>query len=178
MANTSDADKPSSKLYVEGDWKAEAQAEKEQLSDSEAPSDAGIHVDDDWKAQAQAEKQRLAEQAEADPDPAGPEGQRGLPPADFKTLISTMVTQAMFAMGAIPDPQTGQRVAHLDLARHHIDMIGVIEEKTKGNLDEEEQTLVTQTLHELRMHYIELSRQAAAQGAGGVGMDPGAQPQA
>ena len=171
MANPSDADKPSSKLYVEGDWKADAQAQNEQASEPDASSDAGIHVDDDWKAQAQAEKQRLAEQVESDEsDAGGTEGQHGLPPADFKTLISTMVTQAMFAMGAIPDPQTGQRVAHLDLARHHIDMIGVIQDKTAGNLDEEEQTLVNQTLSELRMHYVELSRQAAAQGAAGAGM--------
>jgi len=172
MADQGDANKPSQKLYVEGDWKAEAQAEKDRLTEQEQGEGADIHVDDDWKAQAQAEKQRLAEEVESqESDPDAP-GAGGLPPADFKTLISTMVTQAMFAMGAIPDPQTGQRVAHLDLARHHIDMIGVIEEKTKGNLDEEEQTLVTQTLHELRMHYIEIARQAAQQGVGGTGAAP------
>ena len=60
-------------------------------------------------------------------------------------------------MGAIPDPRTGQRMQNLDLARHHIDMLSVIEEKTKGNLSDEETQMLTQTLYELRQRYIQLS---------------------
>ena len=135
----------------------------------EAPK---IIVDDDWKAQAQAEKQKLAEQTkarEAASKPAGSAtsaaaspadpstGGRQLPPASFDALISTMTTQALFAMGAIPDPQTGQRMAHLDLARHHIDMLGVLEEKTKGNLSKEESDLLANTLYELRNRYVQLT---------------------
>jgi hypothetical protein len=63
-------------------------------------------------------------------------------------------------MGAIPDPRTGQATAHLDLARHHIDMLSVIEEKTKGNLSEEETSMITGTLYELRSRYIQLANQA------------------
>src|SRR3970040_2093729 len=101
---------------------------------SESDQGPKIHIDSDWKAQAQAEKQRLAEkskQTAADKPKGSAPG--GLPPANFETLVSTMVSQALFAMGAIPDPSTGQRMQHLDLARFHIDMLGVIEEKTKGN---------------------------------------------
>jgi len=126
----------------------------------EAPK---IHVDSDWKAQAQAEKAKLAEKSKAAPKPGGPGApgaQGGLPPANFETLISTMITQALFAMGAIPDPRTGQRMQHLDLARHHIDMLSVIEEKTKGNLTEEETTMLTGALYELRTRYIQLSSAA------------------
>ncbi len=80
-----------------------------------------------------------------------------MPAASFETLISTMTTQALFAMGAIPDPQTGQRMAHLDLARHHIDMLTVLEEKTKGNLSKEETDMLATTVYELRNRYVQLT---------------------
>ena len=115
-----------------------------------------IHVDSDWKAEAQAEKQKLEEQSkQAESEPRRGPGQ--MPEANFQTLVSTMATQALFSMGAIPDPQTGQRIAHLDLARHHIDMLNVIEQKTKGNLTEEEEQMLSTTIYELRNTYIQLS---------------------
>tara|TARA_R110002111_G_scaffold110017_5_gene169304 strand:- start:296 stop:727 length:432 start_codon:yes stop_codon:yes gene_type:complete len=133
----------------------------------EAPK---IIVDDDWKSQAQAEKQKLADEAKAkQAAEAGGEGApnaggqasggggRQLPPASFETLVSTMTTQALFAMGEIPDPQTGQRMAHLDLARHHIDMLSVIAEKTEGNLSKEESDMIATTLYELRNRYVQLT---------------------
>jgi len=156
-----------------------------------------IHIDTDWKAQAQAEKERLAQEAEqkkaAEP-PSSPQGSRPgeprrpgappgaePPPADFQTLLSGMVTQALLYMGAIPDPQTGQGIIHLDLARHYIDLLGVLEAKTKGNLTEDETRVLTQALHELRLSYLQLSKQvtehlrkqAEAQAKGGPGAGPG-----
>lgn len=118
-----------------------------------------IHIDSDWKAQAQAEKQKLSEQAAKTPPKSagGPGGAGGMPAASFETLINTMATQALFAMGAIPDPRTGQRMQHLDLARHHIDMLGVIEQKTKGNLSEEEANLISTVIYELRTRYIQMA---------------------
>jgi len=130
----------------------------------EAPK---IQIDSDWKAQAQAEKQRLAQQRAASGSAAGAAGASGatsggrgpggLPAANFETLVSTMATQALFAMGAIPDPRTGQRMQHLDLARHHIDMLGVIESKTKGNLSDDEADLLATTLFELRQRYVQMA---------------------
>lgn len=164
-------DKP--KLHIEGDWKSEVQAEKQRLAEQKQGDKPKIEVpkgDSDWKAQARAEKERLAQQA-AEAGDQGADG-RQMPPADFKTLISTMVTQAMMALGAIPDPQTGQRYVILDLARHHIDMLGVLEEKTKGNRDEEEEQMITQTLHELRLYYVQISKAAAE---GRLGPAPGSE---
>ncbi len=138
------------------------------MSDN-APETPKIIVDDDWKSQAQAEKEKLAEQARAKSDPppsagggesagsAAAPGGRELPPANFESLVSTMTTQALFAMGAIPDPTTGQHIAHLDLARHHIDMLSVLEEKTKGNLSKEESDMLATTLYELRNRYVQLT---------------------
>jgi len=121
--------------------------------DSEAPK---LHVDADWKAEAEAEKQRLAQEQEAQEAETGQGGGGGkLPEANFETLISTLATQALMAMGAIADPMSGQRFLHLDLARHHIDMLNVVHEKSKGNLSEEEDKLLASTLYELRQRYIE-----------------------
>ena len=118
-----------------------------------------IHIDSDWKAQAQAEKEKVAEQTPKAQDAPGP-GQP--PPANFETLISSFVTQALFALGAIPDPRTGQPALHLDLARHQIDMLSVLEEKTKGNLTEDESDLLASTLYELRTRYVQVA--SASQG--------------
>ena len=121
-----------------------------------------IHIDDDWKTQAKAEKEKLTEKAKE--QPAG--GAGDIPEPSFDNLVRTMATQALLFMGAIPDPRTGQRIQHLDLSRHHIDTLAVIEEKTKGNLSEEEQEMLTTTLYELRQAYIQLSTAARSGGQG------------
>ncbi len=110
--------------------------------------DKKIIIDDDWKNQAQAEKEKLAEQTEKPGEAgAGPEGERGLPPASFTTLVSSLVTQIFYALGGIEDPQTGKRYLDLALAKHHVDMLSVLEEKTKGNLTPEEKKLLDQALY-------------------------------
>lgn len=116
-----------------------------------------LHIDSDWKAEAQAEKEKLAQKTESAGSGGSGGGAGGMPPATFETLVSTLVTQALFAMGAIADPRTGQRVQHLELARHHIDMLTLLEEKTKGNLSEEEGKMLTSSNYELRSRYIQLS---------------------
>lgn len=133
------------------------------MSDQPQNESPKLHVDADWKAQAQAEKQKLSEKAkeESGQSGQGPGGQQ-IPPADFKTLVSMMVSQALLYMGQIPEPSSGQRILHMDLARHNIDMLGLIEEKTKGNLEEEEEKLIKQAVSELRSSYVELSKQVAA----------------
>lgn len=127
--------------------------------EQEAPK---IQIDSDWKAEAQAEKERLAEEqapdesaAEAaDGGDAGAAGAGRIPPASFETLISTMATQSVYAMGGMMGPG-GQRLEpDMELARHHIDSLAVIEEKTKGNLTEEESKMLVGTLYELRQRYI------------------------
>ncbi len=128
-----------------------------------------IQVDSDWKAEAQREKERLASQKAAAESSGGGDaassgsaagrasgaaGGRQLPEASFETLVSQMATQALLFMGAIPDPRSGQRIQSMDLARHHIDMLGVIETKTKGNLEDAEQEMLSSTVYELRQRYI------------------------
>lgn len=144
------------------------------MSDSDSPI---LHVDDDWKAQAQAEKAKLAEKEKAAKQQASASGEAEghaaptppgqIPPADFTTLISAIATQALFSMGAMPDPQTGQRYTNLDIARHHIDSLSVLEQKTQGNLTEEEQKTLTTTLYELRSSYVQIANAARSPATGG-----------
>jgi hypothetical protein len=149
------------------------------------PDDSPIlHVDDDWKAQAQAEKQKLAEKEKAakqqqaaagKPQAGTAKGSPGvkagkpgqMPPADFNTLLNAIATQALFAMGAMPDPQTGQRYTNLDVARHHVDSLGVLEDKTKGNLTDEEQKTLATTLYELRSTYVQIANASRSPATGG-----------
>ncbi len=114
-----------------------------------------IIVDEDWKAKAQAEKEALEKSQQEKRQDEGDDSGAGekLPPVSFPMLVSTMATQAMASLGRIPDAE-GKLHKHLELAKFHIDMLGVLEEKTKGNLTPEEQTMVTDTLHELRMDYV------------------------
>lgn len=124
-----------------------------------------IHVDADWKKEAQAEKERLSRQAAAGPA-AGPaagrgpgapraEGRRpGFPPATFVALVQTLATQAAIFMSDERDPDTGRSIRNLDLAKHNIDLLGVLEEKTKGNLTDDEKKVLDRFVYELRMAYV------------------------
>lgn len=156
-------DTPTPHLHIDTDWKAQAQAEKERLArqlDSPSPSTPPnssappIQTDENWKAQARAEKERLARQTASAASPASTPSAT-LPPPTFETLIQTTATQALFALGAIPDPHTGQRIISFDLARFHIDTLAMLEEKTRGNLTKEEADLLANLLYELRSRYIE-----------------------
>ncbi len=126
------------------------------------PTSAGdepkLIIDTDWKAQAQAEKERLSAPAKPVPAPVASnpdvDGEQG--PIGFQDLVSMLTTQALSYMGAYPDPRTGKAMIALDYAKLHIDLLGILEEKTKGNLNEVEQTLITRTVAELRVEFVEL----------------------
>ena len=135
-------------------------AEDEKEKKTEKPE---IAVDDDWKAHAQAEKEKLDEQARKPSRPAEDQEAEGgaprkIPPASFATLVSSLATQAMFAMGSVQDPETNMPIVDLPLAKHHVDALAVLEEKTKGNLTEEETKLLDQVLYQVRMQYVQVAQ--------------------
>lgn len=146
------------------------------MSEPEQPK---IIVDDDWKSAARAEKEKLASREAAKKGDGG-ESAQGLPDRiTFDDLLRLMATQALMYMGAFPDPQTGKAMIALDLAKVHIDMLGVLEDKTKGNLTDEESKSLKGILHELRLQYVEISKalaQAAAEGRLGPEHAHGAPP--
>ena len=141
------------------------------MSDTETPK---IIVDDDWKSSAKAEKEKLAaaekEKAEQGQAPGGLPENLG-----FKELISLFATQALMYLGAIPD-QSGRAMVSLDVAKLNIDLLAVVQDKTKGNLSDEEQQMIDGTLNELRMQFVEVAKaveQAAADGTLQQMQDPG-----
>ena len=80
------------------------------------------------------------------------------PEASFDMLLMQHHTQAMLAMGMIPDPATGQVIKNKSAAKFHIDMLGIIQERTKGNLNQGEEEALNGVLHNLRMMFIEVSK--------------------
>jgi len=143
----------------------------------QSPSDPPkLHVDSDWKAQAQAEKERLAKlEAERERERAarGPGEGEELPPADFKSLVGVLASQALSGLGMYGDPQTGRVIVDLPGSRFAIDLLGVLEEKTKGNLGEEEAKDLAAVLGELRARFVQLANLVAQQMKTQAGMPAG-----
>lgn len=116
-----------------------------------------IHVDDDWKKQAQEEKEKLAKQEAAEKQTKKAVERGSLPAASFTLLVISLTTQVRMCLGDIENPATGQEQVDLELAKHNIDLLGVLEEKTRDNLSEEEKKLLDSVLYELRMRYVQLA---------------------
>ena len=100
------------------------------------------------------------EQPQQDDD-ASAADEMPIPPASFDLLVMTHASQAMLAMGFMPDPTTGEMVKNLKLAGHHVDMLGILEEKTKGNLTEAEAAMLENSLHQLRMAFVQAKSETA-----------------
>ncbi|MBL9141835.1 MAG: DUF1844 domain-containing protein [Phycisphaerae bacterium] len=135
-------------------------------SASPAPTGSPLHVDSDWKAQAQAERERLAKQesartartAEPDPD--------ALPPAEFRSLVGMLASQAIMGLGTMGDEQ-GRVIVDLPGAKFAIDILEVLETKTKGNLTADEQRELDEIMRELKSRFVQVARLVTEQMARG-----------
>jgi len=147
---------------------------------TDQPANPKIEIDDSWKQQAAAEKEKLSGQAgqgaaKAAPQPAASEnaaaapsagdsgaaaghGARQIPPASFDLMIEEYVTQILISLGAVPHPSSGKRMRDMGVAKHYIDMLAVLEAKTKGNLTADEENLLSTALYQSRMHYVNAAR--------------------
>jgi hypothetical protein len=154
-----------------------------------AEEQPSLHIDTDWKKQAQEEKKRLAEKAAAakaappavapvppGPGAAGPlagaaapadprspgrggaRGERELPPASIATLAQSLMTQALYYLGELAY-QGGDPVVGLDMAKHHIDTLAVLEDKTGSNLTDEERHALDTALYEARSRFVSVASQ-------------------
>ncbi|MBI5327967.1 MAG: DUF1844 domain-containing protein [Deltaproteobacteria bacterium] len=82
-----------------------------------------------------------------------------VPCIDFPTFILSLSTSALLHLGEIPDPQTQKTTKNLELAKHTIDMIDMLKQKTKGNLAEAEARLIDNMLYDLRMRYVNMAKE-------------------
>ena len=126
-------------------------------------SEGGKRVDEDWKRRAQAEKEVDAAKA-APPAPPGAAPAPGAPPRNdarphpmFGGLVESLASQALLYMGAVRDPMTGQVHQDLQQAQTMIEMLTMLEEKTRGNLVKEEAEMIKQVLDEVRMHFVRIT---------------------
>lgn len=126
-----------------------------------------IIVDEDWKSQVEREReqQRTAQggqpgASESDEETTTEDGLTvrkstgRIPPASFEMLVSAIATQTLASLGQLPDPVENKPIVHLDLAQHHIDMLAMLAEKTKGNLTPSESNALEEMLHQLRMLFV------------------------
>ena len=129
------------------------------MAEEEKKQEKKIIIDEDWKKEAQKEKEILAAKEEADKKETEDEDKhRGpLPKGNFAALISMLTTQALFALGVLQIKGQEEKEPDLEMAKYNIDMLETLEEKTKGNLTEEEQKVLVNTLNEVRMAYVKLA---------------------
>ncbi len=77
-----------------------------------------------------------------------------MPIIDFSTFIFSLNSSALVHLGAVADPTTGETGKNLTMAKQTIDILGVLEEKTEGNLTQEESSLLKHILYDLRLQYV------------------------
>jgi hypothetical protein len=117
-----------------------------------------IHIDSDWKEEAKREKERIAEEVkETDHGP--------LPEPSFPELVQMILMQALIGMNGMQTPDGRTLQPDIEVAKHHIDLLSLLAQKTKGNLTDEEQQLMDAALYELRMRFVHAVN---AQGTGGT----------
>ncbi len=129
------------------------------MAKEEKKEEKKIIVDEDWKAEAQKEKEILAAQEEAEKEKKEEvkQGREPLPEGNFAALVSMLTTQSLFAMGLLHVKGQEEKEPDLEMAKYYIDILETIQEKTKGNLTPEEETVLSNTLNELHMGYVKVA---------------------
>ncbi|MBP7933197.1 MAG: DUF1844 domain-containing protein [Phycisphaerae bacterium] len=118
-----------------------------------------IIVDDDWKAQAQREKE------EADRQTREHEESGSLPAAHLAEIVQMIALQASVGLGLVTDPRSGQPIPpDLAVAKHFIDLLTLLRQKTGDNLDDVEKKIVEGTLYELQMAFVHVASGGPAGG--------------
>ena len=135
-----------------------------------------IQVDSDWKAEAQAEKERLSEAEQKVEEKAEA---RQMPEPNFHGLMSVLTSQALMGLGMHQDPSGKGVMVDLEGSKFAIDLLGMLEEKTAGNLSETELAELKQLLQELQSRFVQIAQLVASQmNEGGTGASEPATPAA
>lgn len=138
------------RFSAEGELKPEHQAGTEQVQPASEPPPQ--------PETSQAQRgESGASQAQSRPGRAGTN--QAMPPEiSFGTFVVSLSTQALMHLGEIPDLMTNKQQRDLPAAQHIIDILGMLQEKTRGNLDQDEEGLLRSILFDLRMKYVETAR--------------------
>jgi hypothetical protein len=162
-------DQPS--LHIDTDWKKQAQEEKRKLAEEEAKRAAeretaqrtAAPIAPDVAAAMTASagvgaSERVSPARGRAGSPAARE--RAMPEPSFATLVNSLVTQILLYLGDLA-PRGVEPQINLDMAKFNIDLLSVLEEKTKNNLTPDELRMLDNTLYEVRMRYVSVASQYA-----------------
>ncbi|MBW2090839.1 MAG: DUF1844 domain-containing protein [Deltaproteobacteria bacterium] len=122
------------------------EGEPVEQAEPEAKAEPEVKAEPKAKAEPEAREEppRSTQQTQVGP----------LPEINFSTFIFSLSTSVLLHLGEMPDPNTKQVNKNLDLAKQTIDILGMLQEKTRGNLEEDESNLLENLLSELRMKYV------------------------
>ena len=116
---------------------------------------------EETKPEDQAEGPEAAIQEEGEDEAKAEEKiaeEMPLPEINFSTFIFSLNTSALLHLGEIADPATGKEQEDLPMAKQTIDLIAMLEEKTRGNLTPDEENLVKHILYDLRLRYVQKAK--------------------
>jgi hypothetical protein len=154
-------------LHVDTDWKKQAQEEKRKLAEQEekrktaATAPAGVIPGAAGTASPTAPGGPAGQRQATGRGPGqGQAGQREIPQATFATLVQSLLTQVLFYLGDL-STRGGEPMVNLDMAKHNIDTLSIIEDKTRNNLSDDEKRLLDAALYEARMRYVALASRYA-----------------
>jgi hypothetical protein len=100
----------------------------------------------------------------ATPEPGAPppaarsDTAAALPPVDFPTFVLSLGSSALMHLGEVERPQTGKLEKDLGMAKHTIDLLSMLQEKTRGNLTPQEAQLLESLLFDLRLRYVSAAK--------------------
>jgi hypothetical protein len=92
--------------------------------------------------------------------PASADTGKTLPPVDFTTFVLSLGSSALMHLGEVEHPQSGKAQRDLPLAKHTIDLLSMLQAKTKGNLTGQEEKLLESLLFDLRLRYVSAAKPA------------------
>ncbi|TWT99409.1 hypothetical protein Pla108_03460 [Botrimarina colliarenosi] len=131
------------KIFIDEDWKAQVEREKEAAAEPKAASEPG---DVSPRSEAQTPPTNVG----GSPDPDDPP----MPAASIGMLMSSLATEALLSLGQFPHPVTGETKARPNQAKYLIDTLAMLKEKTTGNLTSDEALALDDVLHQLRMAFV------------------------
>jgi hypothetical protein len=118
-----------------------------------------IIIDEDWKAQVEREREDARKAANPETAQAAqPQPEVPLPPASLSYLASSLYFQAAMYLGLMPHPDSDKVEKNLSVAKHSIDMLDVLQQKTEGNRTADESEEIEAMLYQLRMAYVEMAK--------------------
>ena len=132
----------------------------EPTSQEQQSDEPKIQVDTDWKAEAQSEKNRLDEAEKKVEERA--EANK-IPEANFRGLLGILASQALMGLGVQQDPSGKGVMVDLEGSKFTIDLMGMLQEKTSGNLTEEEEAELKQLITELQSRFVQIAQMVSSQ---------------